>query len=69
MRTALLLWLFQAPSTLPDLFWIILSSALSLLLGAGVLIYKRDWEILRLRFEAIDDRLKRLERRRGGDQP
>lgn len=69
MKTALFLWLFQAPSTLPDLFWIILSSALSLLLGAGVLIYKRDWEILRLRFEAIDDRLKRLERRRGGDQP
>lgn len=58
------LWLFgvlQAPTTLPDLFWIILSSVLSLLLAAGIVIYKRDWQILTMKFDELNRRLERVE--------
>lgn len=62
--------LFQAgPTSFPELTWQIvlwllggLSTVLGLLGALAVLVYKRDWEILKLWREAQDKRMDRLER-------
>lgn len=59
--TPLLLWLFAPmPGTLPELFWILLCAVLGLLITAGVIIYRRDWTIIDIRFKCMQDALTEI---------
>lgn len=48
------------PTTLNELFWVLLSAVMGLLITAGFLIYKRDWTILDLRFKGIEEKLEAI---------
>lgn len=74
---SLALWLTQAgPTSFPELTWQMvlwllggLSFVLSLLGAAAVMVYKRDWEILKLWREAQDKRMDHIERWQEDHEP
>lgn len=48
-----ILWALQAPATLPDLFWVVLTTSLGLLTAGIGLAWKLAWQVMTLRLESL----------------
>lgn len=61
------LWfLLQAPASLPDLFWVVLTAALSLLVAGAGLCGRLMWVVITLRLAALEKDIAALSKEIAG---